>query len=206
MKEKCNARIKLERAYFFLYKASQAKLDQREILAANLEATIVFARSVTFCLKKDFNDESGFDSWYTKKENVMREDPLFKFFVGKRNYILKQGSVGISKTIKLRVSEKISLSESVNVKVKKGRPWYRRKPHILWQDFKASIIEPIREWNIKRNIRRKAKTKKSPSRVNVSESFYFADSQWEDRDVFDLVREYLEKLEPIVVEAEDVFS
>jgi len=206
MSEKCNARIKLEQARCFISQASQAKPEEREKLVNNLEAAIVLARSVTFCLQKDFHDKPGFDTWYSAKQAIMRQDPLFSLFVDKRNYVLKEGSAGIRKTVNVEISLTSGVSDFVTCKVIRGRPWYRRSLKILWKDFRASIREPIREWMWKREMRRKAKRKKPASTVKVSEGFYFDDPDWGKREIFDLFREYLDKLEQIVAEAEKTFS
>jgi len=206
MGEKCNSRIKLDQARLFISQASQAKPDQRDILTTNLEAGIVFARSVTFCLQKDFHDKPGFDAWYSSKQDLMRQEPLFKLFLEKRNYVLKQGSAGIHKVINLEAAETITLSEFARIRVIRGRPWYQRTLKILWEDFRASIREPIREWMWKRKMRRKPKRKRPPSSVKISEGYYFDDPAWENREIFDLLREYLDKLEQIVAEAEKTFS
>lgn len=207
MDKKCEARKKLEQARLFVSRAYQVKPDQREILVGNLEAAIVFGRSVTFCLHKDFHDKPGFDVWYAKKQDLMRQDPLFKYFVEKRNYVLKEGSAGIYKSINMEIALTIGISDFVtSCKVIRGRPWYRRSPKILWQDYKASIREPIRQWMWKRNMRNRAKRKRAHSTVKVSEGYYFDDPAWESREIFDLFGEYLDKLEQIVSEAEKTFS
>jgi hypothetical protein len=206
MAEKCNARIKLEQARFFVSQASQAKPDQREALVSNFEAAIVFGRSVTLCLQKDFHDKPSFDSWYAKKQDIMRQAPLFKLFLEKRNYVLKQGGAGIHKAINVEITDTLTLSEFVSVKITRGRPWYRRSVKILWEDLRAAIREAIREWIWKQRMKRKAKRKKPPTSSKISEGFYFDDSDWNKRELFDLFEEYLGKLEQIVVEAEKEFS
>lgn len=203
---KCNARMKVEQARFFVSQSSQAEAGQREVLANNFEAAIVFGRSVTFCLQKDFHNKPGFNRWYAKKQEIMRQDPLFKLFLEKRNYILKQGTTGIHKSINVEATATVGISDFLTCKVKRGRPWYRRSTKILWEDFRARIREPIREWMWKRKMRRKATQKKPSSTVKVSEGYYFDDPAWENREIFDLFNEYLNKLELIVSEAEIKFS
>jgi len=200
MPENSNARVKLEQARFFISQALQAKPEHREAFINNIEAAIVFARSVTFCLQKDFHAKPGFDAWYSEQQAQMRQDPVFSLFVDKRNYVLKEGSAGIHKTINVEITETLQLSAFATCKVIRGRPWYRRSPKIIWEDLRAAIREPIREWDWKRRMRRKAK-RKPASTQKISEGFYFENPEWETRELFDLFKEYLDKLEQIVVEA-----
>lgn len=206
MSTKSDARIKLDQARFFCSQASQAKNGGRDALVTNFEAAIVFARSVTLCLQKEFNDKPGFSEWYSRKQDTMKQDPLFNLFREKRNYILKVGSTNIRKLISVELTEQIGVSDFVAVKVVRGSPWYRRSPKTIWQDICASVKEPLRAWNWKRKMRMKVKRKTPPTLAKVSESYYLDDPAWGGRDAFDLFEEYVSKLEAIVSESETNFS
>ena len=205
MSDKCGARTKLEQAQYFISQARKANPDQRDFLVNNFEAAVVFARSITLCLQKDFHDCPGFIDWYSKKQESMRQNPLSSLFVERRNYVLKEGSAGIRKNINVEICATIGMSAFATCKVTRARPWYRRSPKIIWEDIRASIEEPVREWNWKRKMRRNAKRKKQPSAAKVTEGFYFDDPVWNNRDIFDLFNEYLGQLELIVAEAERMF-
>ena len=47
----------------------------------NLEAAIVFGRTVTFHLQAEFSHIQGFGPWYSEQRNFMEQDPLFTFFL-----------------------------------------------------------------------------------------------------------------------------
>jgi len=205
MSEKTNARNKLGQARYFALQASRAAAD-RDALVSNFEAAIVFARSVTLCLQSDFHDSPGFPEWYSQKQEMMRKDPIFNLFVEKRNYILKEGTAVVHKTIKVEITETIGVSEFFTCKVKRGQPWYRRPPKMLWEDIRAAIREPLREWLWKRKRRQEAKLKITSTQAKVSGGHYFDDPAWSGREVFALFEEYLGKLELIVDEAERTFS
>ena len=75
------ARFKLVQAHFFETRALEAiSAQQRESFLNFLEAAIVFARSVTFFLQKEYRHTSGFNNWYLNKVDLMNKDPIFKFF------------------------------------------------------------------------------------------------------------------------------
>jgi hypothetical protein len=136
----------------------------------------------------------------------MKQDPIFDLFKEKRNYVLKEGPANIRKDINAEFTEQVGLSEFFRVKVIRGSPWYRRRPKVIWEDIRASIKEPLREWNWKREMRRKAKRKVPSTPAKISDGYYFDDPAWDGRDVFGVFEEFMSKLEVIVSEAETNFS
>ena len=64
MTEESIARRTLRKARFFAGQAEQSKTGQREAFETYLEAAIVFGRSVTYHIQKEFKHENGFDDWY----------------------------------------------------------------------------------------------------------------------------------------------
>jgi len=206
MAEQSRARLKLEQARFFTTRASEDIPDQREAFVNFLEAAIVFARSVTFCLQSEYRHKPGFDEWYSSNQEAMEKDPLFAFFRDKRNYVLKQGPAGVHKVVSVGVEEHIVLSDFVEIKVIRGRPWYRRSPKILWEDFRAGIMKPIRRWLSQREARQRHLELQKQSKVEVTEGFFFDDPEWKDHSACDLLQQYLDKLEQIVTEAERKFG
>ena len=207
MPKRSYARSKLEQARFFITHASEAiSAQQRDAFVNFIEAAIVSARSVTFCLQREYHCKTNFDPWYSEKQEVMKNDPIFRFFKDKRNYVLKEGPVGVYKAVSVVIEETVSVSASVEVKVIRGKPWYRRSPKILWEDLRAAIMRPICRWfkQCKTKWRRLQPHKRS--KVEVTEGFFFDDPKWRDRPALGLLQEYLDKLESIVVEAEDRFG
>jgi hypothetical protein len=116
-------------ARFFLERARQSP-DDRIGLRRFVEAAIVFGRSVTFHLQKEFNAKHGFSAWYEEKQREMSSTPLMGFLLQTRNYILKEGAVAVRKTVSIEVREYVVASASVSVKVRRGRAWFRRPLHI----------------------------------------------------------------------------
>src|SRR6476659_3376674 len=55
-------------------------LDQPEILSYYLSAFISAARSVTFVLQVEIGKNHEFKAWYSKKQEHMKEHPMFFFF------------------------------------------------------------------------------------------------------------------------------
>lgn len=53
-------------------------------------------RSVTFCLQAVLKDIVGFAAWYAEQQEILKNDPLSKFFVEARNLSQKVGVVPIS--------------------------------------------------------------------------------------------------------------
>ena len=200
------ARLKLEQARFFTACASEAIPAQREAFANCIEAAIVFGRSVTFCLQSEYRHKPDFDSWYSDKQGAMEKDPLFAFFLKKRNYILKEGSAGVHKVVSVAIEEHVGVSDFVEIKVIRGQPWYRRSSKILWEDFRAAIMKPIRRWLWQLETKRRHLQLQKQSKVEVTEGFFFDDPKWTDRSGCDLLQEYLNKLEHIIAEAEIRFG
>jgi hypothetical protein len=207
MAKQSRARLKLEQAQFFTARASEAIPAQREAFVNFIEAAIVFARSVTFCLQSEYRHKPDFDSWYLGKQEAMKKDPIFAFFRDKRNYVLKEGSADVHKVVSVSIEEHVALSDSVEIKIIRGQPWYRRSPKILWEDLRAAIMKPIRRWLWQRKTKRQhLQLQRRPKVVEVTESFLFDDPKWKDCPASDFLQEYLNKLEQIVAEAEIRFD
>ncbi len=206
MSKRSTARATLEKARFFADHARAAGLANRTEFTNFFEAVIVFGRSVTFHLKKEYCGKGEFEDWYSKQQDKMKEDPLFPFFVKRRNFTLKEGPLEIHKVVSVSVSISATVSLYVEATVIRGKPWYRRSSKILWEDLSAAIIKPVRRW--RRQRERKAQRRKSQNQPNTqsTEDLFFNDPKWQERPALDLLDEYLQKLEEIVVEAEKLFG
>ena len=195
------ARGTLEQARFFLAEAESAAVGgRRDALGHFMEAYIVFARSVTLHLQKELAHADGFADWYATQQDAMVIEPLFGFFRDRRNYILKEGRLGVRRTVHVTVREYLHISGSVKVRVKRGKPWYRRSPKILLQDALYPVREAVANWQRKRQSRARVVTKEEP--VDIRESWHFDDDGWTDTPAFDLATDYLDRLEAIVSGAE----
>ena len=200
------ARQTLGKARLFAQQAQHSKLENREAFQANLEAAIVFGRSITFHIQKEFAHQKDFDAWYANHQSTLKNDLLSQFFLQSRNFILKQGPAGVKRVIAVEMHESINVSCTVDVKVIRGQPWYRRKPSILWSDFKTPLVLWI---NRMRQRWRRKRTRVAPrqdAETRITEDFFFMDEKWGDRPALELLHEWLNKLEIIVRDAEQTYA
>lgn len=195
----------LGRANFFIDYAEKYSFVDRQAFEHFLEATIVYGRSVTFHLQKEFSKHSGFNDWYDKKQEEMRKDPLFQFFLDKRNYILKEGPVSIRKTTTVTFSETVMFSDFFEVHVIRRRPWYKRGLKILFDDLRAPLLQKYGRWKHERKLSRQKSKRNEPQQTEIIEILHFDESEWHNRPATDLLREYLGKLATIVNDAEKRF-
>lgn len=196
------ARRTLERARFFLERAESSEQRDRRALEYYLEAAIVFGRSVTFHLQKEFRHRTGFETWYAEKRSQMAGDPLFEFFKDKRNYVLKEGPIPVRKTVAVEITASIALSGFVEARVRRAKPWYRRSRKLWWEDIRAAIVRPLRRWCYQRQLSKKRRHSQEPVHAQVQERLHFEEPEWQDQAACDMLREYLLKLENVIREAE----
>jgi hypothetical protein len=200
------ARSTLLKSRFFLERARGVEDEDRQAFERFIEASIVFGRSVTFHLQKELSAHAGFADWYSTKRKQMSDDPIFGFFRDKRNYILKEGSIPVLQALSISVSDSVSLSGTVDAKVIRGKPWYRRMPLTWFQDTRATIIRTRNRFTrwVSRSIPRKRPRKST--QVSTSRRLHFQESQWAELPATDVLSQYLHKLETIVEEAEKRFQ
>jgi hypothetical protein len=74
---------------YFLNRAERAATNDPVGLRYDIEAAIVFARSVTFHLQKELSSRAGFHDWYARVQDRLRTDPVARFLLETRNFILK---------------------------------------------------------------------------------------------------------------------
>ncbi len=202
------ARLTLAKARFFVDQAAKATPNERDAFCNYLEAAIVFARSVTSHLQKEFAERPGFDAWYAMQQRSLGESRLAKFLLERRNYILKEGPVPIRRIVDMTLTESVAVSSSVTVKVIRGAPWFRRSPRILFYD----AIYPLR--NRLHSIRqRRAQLRAKASRPQSDHSpsltrdeIYFSDPEWAAVPAIELLQRQLDEVAVIVLEAERKFS
>ena len=205
MSEKSDPRAPLKRARFYAALASAANGD-RDAFSCHLETAIIYARAVTHYLRAAYTKRAGFKDWF----DTLWENKSHKFLVDKRSYILKQGPAGVHKKVAVSTMAEITVSSSLEIKVIRSQPWYRRRPSILWEDFrraiKLAVKRPIDRWASiwRARKRRRQATKRSEPAVTVG--FYFDDDQWRDRPALELLEGYFEWLETVIRDAEARFG
>ena len=206
------SRDTLEKSRLFLTQAQEgAALEDRLKVAANLEAAIVMGRSITFHLQKEYSHNPDFKQWYGRHQTEMQNDHLLDYFNERRTYIVHKGAISIGRHISLSASAHVFFSGQAEIKVIRGKPWYRRSPKIIWEDIRRTLIRPIRksinQWHQRQELARKRADALKQSRTVVTDDdYYFNHTIWGKRPAFELVSEYLDKLELIVVDAETHFD
>ena len=199
------ARDTLERARFFLERAAAISADDRVAFRHFTESAIVFARSVTLHLQKQYARAPEFPGWYAGWQARLRADPLALFFTEKRNYVLKEGPLDIRKHIHLQVHEQARATMTVTVTVVRGRPWYRRSAKVLIHDASSPLRMRLHRL-IGERRRQPASGPQHPKEVMVSDSLRFSETPWTERPALDLISEYLDTLGTLVEEADAIFG
>lgn len=197
------ARETLSASRLFVAQAAQAN-DDIAAFRYNLEAAIVFARSVTFHIQKDLNKRPGFDTWYGAWQERLGKSGLARYFLEKRNFVLKQGRVGLRQDATVHIHSGLELRAELGVTVIRGQPWYRRRPAVLWDD----LTWRLRQWLAKRReTARRRRSAAQPSVSNVRTSLHrgFVDFR-SDEPALKVFAEYLDVLEELVVDAETRFA
>lgn len=86
----------ISRARFFLKKADQCKVSERDDFEAYLEAAIVFARAALHRLQSEYYRRTGWKSWWDR----LLSNSAVTFFREERNWILKEGPPKIGQVIR----------------------------------------------------------------------------------------------------------
>lgn len=86
---------KLAEAEFFIGKMTSAGANVFE-LRCYFSAFVSAARSISFSLQAVMKHVAGFEEWYSNKQKELRQNPLARFFIGRRNEILKVGDTRIN--------------------------------------------------------------------------------------------------------------
>ena len=205
MMAESEARKTLSQSCFFLDQALAVETTDRTAFEHFIAAAIVFGRSATFHLQKEYSARHGFEEWYSAKQAQMAADPLFSFLRDKRNYILKEASIPVRKTVSVSLSGNVMMSGHLEARVIRGQPWYRRRPYILLQDTNAAIGRIFRRFSrFLRNSARRMLPRRS-KKVATTTLLHFDDDAWRDQAATDVISEYLRKLEAIVADAERQF-
>jgi hypothetical protein len=205
-------RTVLEKARFFAVQAEAAEpaahATDRVPFLANIEAAVIFGRSVAFHLQKEFSNQNGFTAWYHGVQAQLRANPQFQYLLETRNFILKQGPAPIRRTVQVTAYLAMSPEMTCDTFVIRGRPRYRRSQNTLYQDARAKLLGPVRRWKQRRNAARRREAalhRQATSSPSVAEGFYFDEPTLATVPVQQIVREYLDALEIIVTEAETRF-
>ena len=183
----------LDKARFFSDKAVAVETQDRTQFSYFFETAIVWARSVTLLLQKQYHRTPGFTDWYKSQRNVLSADQLAQFFLKERNFVLKEGSVSLRKVITVKMHASVGIEARVTVKVIRGS--WRSKLRYLGQDTLADLKQ--RTEKIRRRLGRR-KPKREPSTATTTEHMYFVKEPWDKEPAIDLLDRYLERLQLLV--------
>jgi len=191
------AKDKIAQGRFFLRKAEEIGFSDPDSFRYYIEAAIVSARSVTHLLQKQYNHVKGFAEWYTTVQSGLSSDRLSRFFLEKRNFVLKEGIAEIRKVINLEVHDTIHIMESVKVKITGGTLQSRLRH--LREDIVYRFKEKWAEF--KKRVRPRRPSSSSTDSPRISEQYYFTDEEWSSTPATELLLGHFKKLETIVEEA-----
>ena len=199
------ARETLSKARTLLDLTGRLDLNEREAFEALLDGAIVLGRSVTIHIQKQYASKAGFPEWYEQEQLRLRDIPLCRFFLKRRNVILKEGLAGATRKISVSIYETVTAKTSMDAVLVRGQPWYRRNPNILWEDLRAGVRL---RWVRFRRVRalRHPPTVQRTKKTRSTQSWHFDDPNWNVRSALALVHDYLDILEPVVAEAERRFG
>ena len=201
------ASLTLAKAQLFLNQARQADPNDREKTMANLEAAIVFGRSVTFHLQSQFAHAPGFDTWYAKQQDFLRAQHLSRFLLEQRNYVLKVGPAVVHRIVDVSITERLFLRDEVTVQVIRGQPWWHRSLKVLLEDALYPWRQRIHLWKERREWGKAVKERVQESaEVSTSDELHFSDPEWKDSPAMPLVGKHLAVLSGIVSDAESRFQ
>lgn len=174
---------KLEAAFHFLEEMRRS-MENRKVFVFNLDAFLSTSRSVTFVLQKEFDDDPRFRKWYSQKQEEMKKDELMNFFVAMRDVSIHEKSPETQAVTSVFVTETISFSESVSIKV--------IHPNGTEETFEPK--SPVAE-------NKQPITKEEPK---VLHTYFFVGRT--DNDIITLCSQYCEKLFRLVTEAKTVLA
>ena len=180
-----NAQKKIKQAQYHLDLMDHLPPNQDEYLF-NLASFISSAREVTWYLQKEFRSHPEFDDWYNKKQKEMSEDGLLKFFLNKRNIVVKETYPDLQEytgAVKFYYT-------NAKGEIAEGSCWAH--PSIQPTD----IIVPGGIVTIAPNqVTAKTSLNTILRRVDKKTEYYFEDNL--DKPIASLCKEYLVKLEKL---------
>lgn len=205
MTEASVARQTLSKARTLLRLTERLDLNEHEEFAVLLESAIVFGRSVTFHLQKEYSSKSGFEEWYKDQQAQLNNISLCRFFLNMRNFILKEGPAKTTRNISVAIYATATIKTSLDAILVSGQPWYRRNPIVLWGDIRVAIRNRWQRYRRVRAMRQMPPTERKET-TKITQTWYFDDANRQDRSAPDLVRDYLDTLEAVVIETERKFG
>jgi hypothetical protein len=209
------ARGTLNKAWLFRNLAARAQTDSdHETFEASLEAAIIFGRSVTFHLQKEFKSTPGFSDWWEAQQNLLGNDPPARYFVQLRNSILKEEPPLVRPTVfaSVRSSVKSTSRMTARVETNEGlglRTWRTIRFAPRWA--RTYLVNHVRRLNQRISTKTRSGFTRlvlrfRPLAPSPPADFYFADSEWREKSALEYLDGYLTRLEAVVTSAEQKFG
>lgn len=183
----------LDKARFFSERARTVETENRTHFSHFFSTAIVWARSVTLLLQKQYRRNPGFTDWYESQQNALSADQLAQFFLKERNFVLKERNVSLRKVITVKMHASVGIEARMTVKVIRGS--WRSKLRYLGQDTLADLKQRMEK--IRRRLGRR-KPKREPSTATTTEHMYFVKEPWDKEPAIDLLDRHLERLQFLV--------
>lgn len=199
------ARETLNDARAYLELAESTHAEERSAYTRHLKTAIVYGRSVTLHIQREFRHRPGFKAWYSDIQEQLIADPLFTFFRGMRNVILKEGPPAVHGVVSVTLNVTTRVAVSLDAVVIRDKPWFLRSLRVLVSDLRAAVLRKVRTW-WRHWQQSRDRRQAEEGTTCVTYALRFDDPAWNHRSAADLVHEYLDKLEPVVTEAEIRFA
>jgi hypothetical protein len=186
------ARTTLNKARYFLSQAEILQADSDMMASglpflANLESAIIYGRSVLDHLRNELAPKDPtYRAWHDAKWRILESNGLFKQFGDRRNLIVHQEPEKANVTVSATVEFEMNMSLSVDLTVVRA----------------DGTAEP--QNNVSKNPGKPPESKQ-PSCSNTTRTFYFSDPDCRAKSAIEYVQEFLDLIEPVVLEAETRF-
>jgi hypothetical protein len=191
------ARTALKKSRYFLAQATstqndEAVLNDRLPFAANLEAAIIYARSSLDYLRnqlKPVHNQAGYKRWHQAKFDALKKtSPVFEYFTGRRDFIIHQGPEKTNAQISIEAHLSASSSVSVETIV-------IRADGTIEKDETVALIK----------VPSKAAGDAESRPSKATQTFLFADSNWNGKPAVVYVEEFINVCESFISGAESKF-
>jgi hypothetical protein len=196
-----HAEDRIGQGRFFLQKAEEVGSSDPIAFRYFLEASIVAARSVTFLLQSQYRDRPQFNVWYATIQNKLRADPLARYLLEKRNFVLKEGTLKMRKVITLTIHQAVEVDEALRIRVI-GGSWRSRIRNRL-ADLRYVLKQYCADLLCKFRSPPKNANRES---AEISETFFFQETEWSKTPATDLLEQQFNSLEMVVNQCNKQFG
>jgi hypothetical protein len=199
----------LDTARFYLSLTDAAGLADRVVFQRHLETAIVWARSVTFHIQKEYADASGFKSWWSQQQDTLSQDRRAKFFSESRTFVVHKGPLPVRQDTAITVGTGVLVTTEVRVRVVHSTPWYRRSPRDVWRRVHRAFLRLLPEWRHRRAETRRMREFREWEATRggtITSDLYFSDPEWSATPALTLLNQHLDTLDAVVAATDSRFG